>query len=376
METPESHHTLSIVVPTFREAANIPVLARRLNEALGRSGIEWELLLVDDDSNDGSGAVVEQLAERLPVRMTVRREASRDLSLSVLKGMQLARFDRLVVMDADLSHPPERIIDLLEALDDGCDMALGSRYASGGTLDRAWSIGRFVTSRLATALAKPLTHCSDPMSGFFAVDRRRLPDTRRLRPVGYKIALELMVRGSLRVKEVPIGFSERAAGASKMNAQQWINTARHLHRLYRHRFGGWARALWFAAVGASGFLVDVVCYLGLQWAGVNHQAARALSFWPAASWNWALHRRITFRERPRRPPTQQWAEFLVASLAGLCVNLGSYLALTGWIDFFDRHRLLALTGGVALGGAINFLTSALIVYRRQAAPQADALRRR
>ena len=367
METPNPHGTLSVVVPTFREAANLPALAERLNDALGESGIEWELLLVDDDSNDGSEAIAEELAKRLPVRMAVRREARRDLSLSVLEGMRLARFDRLVVMDADLSHPPERIIDLLEALDDGCDLALGSRYAAGGTLDRAWSLWRFLTSRLATALAQPLTHCADPMSGFFATDRRRLPDAGRLRPIGYKIALELMVRGSLRVKEVPIGFSDRAAGASKMNARQWISTARHLHRLYRHRFGGWARALWFGVVGASGFLVDVAFYLGLQWAGVNHQVARALSFWPAASWNWALHRRITFRERPRRPRTQQWAEFLAASLAGLGVNLGSYLALTAWIDFFDRHRLLALTCGVALGGAVNFLTSALYVYRRQAA---------
>lgn len=366
METPHPHGTLSVVVPTFREAANLPALAERLNEALRESGIEWELLLVDDDSNDGSEAIVQELAERLPMRITVRRNASRDLSLSVLEGVRLARFDRLVVMDADLSHPPERIIDLLEALNDGCDLALGSRYAAGGTLDRAWSLWRFLTSRLATALAQPLTHCADPMSGFFATDRRRLPDAHQLRPIGYKIALELMVRGSLRVKEVPIGFSDRAAGASKMNARQWISTARHLHRLYRHRFGGWARALWFGAVGASGFLVDVAFYLGLQWAGVNHQVARALSFWPAASWNWALHRRITFRERPRRPRTQQWAEFLAASLAGLGVNLGSYLALTAWIDFFDRHRLLALTCGVALGGAVNFLTSALYVYRRQA----------
>ena len=366
METPKPHRALSVVVPTFREAANIPALAERLNEALGETGMEWELLLVDDDSNDGSEAIVQALAKRLPVRMTVRRAASRDLSLSVLEGVRLARFDRLVVMDADLSHPPERIIDLLRVLDDGCDLALGSRYAAGGTLDRAWSLWRFLTSRLATVLAQPLTHCSDPMSGFFATDRRRLPDARQLRPIGYKIALELMVRGRLRVQEVPIGFSDRAAGASKMNARQLINTARHLHRLYRHRFGGWARALWFGAVGASGFLVDVAFYLGLQWAGINHQLARALSFWPAASWNWALHRRITFRERPRRPRTQQWAEFLAASLAGLGVNLGTYFALTGWIEFFDRHRLLALTCGVALGGAVNFLTSALYVYRRSA----------
>ena len=374
METSNLPQALSIVVPTFREAANIPTLAERLDAALGETGIEWELLLVDDDSDDGSDAVAEALAKRLPVRMAVRREATRDLSLSVLEGLRLARFDQLVVMDADLSHPPERIIDLLRALDDDCDLVLGSRYASGGAVDRAWSPWRFLTSRLATSLALPLAPCSDPMTGFFATDRRRLPDARQLRPIGYKIALELMVRGRLRVKEVPIGFSDRASGASKMNWRQWINYVRHLHRLYRHQFGGWARALWFGVVGASGFLLDVACYLGLQWAGVNHQAARVLSFWPAVSWNWALHRGITFRERPRRPRARQWAEFVAASLAGFAVNVGSYLALTGWTDFFERHRLLALTCGAALGGAVNFLTSALYVYRRQATsmPKPDA----
>ena len=228
----------SIVVPTFREAANIPLLARRVHAALSEAGIDWELILVDDASNDGSDAIVAELAGRLPVRMQTRRERPRDLSRSVLQGVRLARFDRLVVMDADLSHPPERIVDLLSGLDAECDMVVGSRYAPGGRVDRCWSRRRRLSSRVATWLARPLVSCADPLSGFFAIDRRSLPEPARLRPVGYKIALELMVRGRLRVKEVPICFCDRGLGTSKLGWRRQLDFLRHLCCLYRFRFGG------------------------------------------------------------------------------------------------------------------------------------------
>lgn len=232
IERTDRQRVLSIVVPTFREAANIPVLAERIHEALSDSGIEWELILVDDDSNDGSEEIVADVSQRLPVRMVTRRQRHRDLSLSVIEGIRLCRFDTLVVMDADLSHQPEHIVDLLEALHDDCDMVLGSRYAPGGCVDRSWSLYRVMNSRLATWLARPLVDCADPMTGFFATRRSALPDLSTLRPVGYKIALELMVRGRLRVREVPIDFRDRNVGVSKMNWRQQINAVRHLFRLY------------------------------------------------------------------------------------------------------------------------------------------------
>ena len=237
LESPGRRQTVSIVVPTFREAANIPPLAERIHAALSDSGIAWELLLIDDNSEDGSEAVVAELARRLPVRLVTRRQLPRDLSLSVIEGIRLCRFDRLVVMDADLSHPPERIADLLASLDADCDMVVGSRYAPGGLIDRIWSPWRLLNSRVATSLAFPLVSCSDPMSGFFATDRRVLPDLQRLQPIGYKIALELMVRGKLRVKELPIDFRDRSIGSSKMNWGQQLNFLRHLCRLYRYKFG-------------------------------------------------------------------------------------------------------------------------------------------
>lgn len=225
----------SIVVPTFRESPGLGALVERVAEALADFGPDWEMLLVDDDSGDGTERIVADLARRAPVRLHVRRKAPRDLSRSVLLGIRLARFDTVVVMDADLSHPPERIPDLLAALDAGADLALGSRYAGGGAVDPGWSRARAWGSRCATLLARPLVSCADPLAGFFAADRRLLPDPGRLRPEGYKIALELMVRGRLRVAEVPIDFRNRGAGSSKMNTRVLAAYLRQLARLYAFR---------------------------------------------------------------------------------------------------------------------------------------------
>ncbi len=358
---------VSIVVPTYREAENIPALVSRIDGALSAVGIEWELILVDDDSDDGSKVVVDGLARSLPVRIEIRRSAVRDLSLSVLRGFDLARFDTLVVMDADLSHPPERIVDLLAALGDDCDMVLGSRYARGGAVARRWNLVDFANSRVATALARNLTNCSDPMSGFFAIQRHVLPDRASLHPIGYKIGLELMVRGGLRAREVPILFSTRVLGSSKTGWLQRINAIRHFCRLYVFKYGGAARALLFGLVGATGLAVDIAVYFGLTSLGLEHRLARLLSFWPAVSWNWLLNRGFTFGERPTRPRDQQWAKFAVASLVGLGANVGSYTILTTYVTVFDRYRIVALLCGVALGCALNFTTATLYVYRRHAA---------
>ena len=381
---------MSVVVPTFREAAGLAALVERLVGALAGCGWEWELLLVDDDSDDGTERIVGELTRTAPVRLHVRRGVARDLSRSVLLGIRLARFDRVVVMDADLSHPPERIARLLAALDAGAELALGSRYGAGGSVDPSWSPPRRLGSRLATALARPLVSCGDPLSGFFAVDRRILPAADRLRPGGYKIALELMVRGRLRVAEVPIDFRDRSTGASKMNLRVLAAYLGQLARLYafrvrrgsgrgrgQRRVGRFARRLAaFGAVGASGFALDVACYVGLQWVGLDHRLARAISFWPAVTWNWFANRRVTFGDFPPDRRVPQWGRFVLASLAGLIANAGGYAALTTFLPWFDAHRWVALVAGVGLGAILNFALAAGYVFRAEGAAVRDGARRR
>ena len=245
----ENTRGVSIVAPTFREAGNLVHLARRIETTMAAPGLPWELILSDDDSDDGTQALARKLAESLPVRLHVRRNRPRDLSRAVLDGLALARFDRLVVLDADLSHPPEQIPDLLELLDDGADMAVGSRYAPGGRIEGPWSRRRSLNSRLATLLARPLVRCSDPMSGFFALRRGSLPPLCRLDPTGFKIGLELMVRGGLSVRDVPIRFGQRFEGSSKLTWRQQVAYLRHLLRLYRFRYGVGVRARGSSASG-------------------------------------------------------------------------------------------------------------------------------
>ena len=227
----------SIIVPTYREAPNIEPLVRRVFAGVADADIEAELIIVDDDSRDGTENIVESLRRDYPVRLIVRHD-DRGLSSAVIAGFTDARYDRLVVLDADLQHPPEMIPALLERLDRGdCDFVIGSRYARGGAIGSDWPFLRRLASRAATLLARPLVPLSDPMSGFFALHRRTWEKAARIDPIGYKIALELYVKGGCRrPAEVPIEFATRHAGQSKLSLGEQVRYLRHLSRLYRFRF--------------------------------------------------------------------------------------------------------------------------------------------
>ncbi len=354
---------VSFVVPTFREAANIRSLTTRLASAMAGNGIQWELVLVDDDSADGTEHVTSDLARTLPVRLEIRRELPRDLSLAVLRGFQVARYERIVVMDADLSHPPEIALELLDALDSGFDMAVGSRYAEGGSLDPNSTLGNLLNSQLATGLARPLARCADPLSGFFAIRRSALPARCRLRPVGYKIGLELLVRGRLLVKEVPIRFAARQAGQSKTNWKQRYKFLVHLGRLYRARQVGVARALGAAIVPAGALALDMTAYLALTRALPSHDVGRLLAACLATAWTWAVQRLVNpWHGAPLAG--RHRGGILRPEHVRLLVSVGCYVALTASSELMDRHRLATLLLGVAAARAATFFTAAVRTYRR------------
>lgn len=221
---------VSVIVPTYNERANLPRLTERIFAAL--DPVASELIIVDDDSPDGTAELARQLAQRWPVRVIVRQH-ERGLATAVIAGLRAARGALCVVMDADLSHPPERIADLLAAMaDPQVQMAIGSRFVPGGKVDLHWPLHRRINSWLGRLLARPLTNVRDTMSGFFCVRRRDL-DLDALQPVGYKIALELIVRhGWTNIVEVPITFADRAAGRTKLDLTEHLRYLRHLGRLY------------------------------------------------------------------------------------------------------------------------------------------------
>ncbi|MGC9260799.1 MAG: polyprenol monophosphomannose synthase, partial [Phycisphaerae bacterium] len=209
---------VSVVVPTFREAENLPRLVPQVAAALETAGWRWEIIVVDDNSPDNTPAVLAQLAGQWPQFRYLIRKTVRGLSSAVLVGMAEARYDYLLVMDADLSHPPESIPALLDPLLHGqADFTIGSRYVAGGRTED-WGSFRWLNSAVATMLSRPLAHgVRDPMAGFFALPRRLYLAADQLNPIGYKIALELMVKCRVsKIIEVPIVFRNRLHGESKL----------------------------------------------------------------------------------------------------------------------------------------------------------------
>ena len=226
----------SIIVPTFREVEALPFLIDRVAKVRAENPSIAELLIVDDDSRDGTEALIAARPEPW-LKLIVRRE-DRGLSQAVLAGLYAATGEILVVMDADLSHPPESIAVMQKELRDGADFVVGSRYVSGGSTSDDWGVLRFINSWVATTMARPLTAITDPMSVFFALPRSVFERARDPSPLGYKIGLELLVRcGCKNVREVPIHFVNRVRGESKLTLKQQLLYVRHLMRLYRLKLG-------------------------------------------------------------------------------------------------------------------------------------------
>jgi len=233
---PDTPAAVSIIVPTYREQPNLRALVERTFRAVRDAGIEAEMIVVDDDSQDGTEETIRSLQADYPVRLIVRHE-ERGLATAVMAGMAAAQHDGFVVLDADLQHPPELIPALIRKLGEGDhDMVIGTRYG-GGAIDEDWPFARRLVSRVATLMARPLVRLSDPMSGFFAIPRSTWERAADLDPVGYKIALELYVKGRCsRPGDVPIQFAARAGGESKLSIAEQVRYVRHLFRLYRFRF--------------------------------------------------------------------------------------------------------------------------------------------
>lgn len=242
----------SIIIPTYREAPNIKTLIERIFAALSLQNREAEVVFVDDNSQDGIEEIVKELRGTFPITLIVRR-GERGLCSAVLEGFRRSHFEQLVVMDADLQHPPEMVPVMLERLERGdCDFVIASRYCSAGKIDREWPWLRRVISRLSSGLARPLAPLSDPMTGFFALHRSTWEQSAALRPVGYKIALELYVKGGCsRPAEVPIEFGVRYAGQSKANIREGLRFLHHLIRLYWFRYP-WLIVVLVLVVGLAG----------------------------------------------------------------------------------------------------------------------------
>jgi dolichol-phosphate mannosyltransferase len=228
---------LTMVVPTYNERDRLEELVTAVFRAANARGLSLEMVIVDDNSPDGTGAIADDLSKRFQLKV-VHRAGKLGLGTAVVEGFAAASADVVGVMDADFSHPPALVPDLYDAfVKTQADVVVGSRYIPGGSTPD-WPLRRRLLSRAACLLARGLSPIRDAASGFFLIRRELARDT-KIKAGGFKICLELVVRGrAARLVEVPYRFDDRELGASKMSTREAAGYLFQLRDLYWLRLTG------------------------------------------------------------------------------------------------------------------------------------------
>ena len=355
---------LSIIVPTFNESANIAELVRRIEETL--AGVAWEVIVVDDDSSDGTAEIVNRLARQDHRIRCIRRVGRRGLASACIEGFLSSSAPYLAVIDGDLQHDEALLSAMLEKLRSGdFDVVVGSRYLPGGGIGD-WSERRARLSRLSTVLAKKALRVvlSDPMSGFFALRSDVFHDlVRDLSGVGFKILLDIFATSGqpLRICELPYEFRARQAGESKADGMAALD---FVALLLQKRIGRFipSRFIYFSLVGGSGVGVHLaVLAIAFHGFALPFWLSQAVATLAAMVGNFTLNNLITYRDQ-RLSGLAWWRGLVLFSLAcgiGAIANVGvaSYIfgGGVGWLP--------AALAGIVVGTVWNYATTAFYVWR-------------
>jgi dolichol-phosphate mannosyltransferase len=360
----------SLIIPTYNEHKNIKTIVEKLSQLLdGSIPDDYELIVVDDDSSDRTWEVALSLTPDYPQLRVMRREHERGLSTAVIRGWQAARGEVLGVIDADLQHPPETLLQLLAEIQRGADLAAASRHvAEGGVSD--WSVIRRFLSRGAQTVGLVILpgvvgRVSDPMSGYFMV-RRSCIAGKMLNPAGYKILIEVLGRGDIRwIGEVGYVFQERQEGESKVTWKQYIEYLQHLVRL---RIARWpmGRFLRFGVVGFSGVFVDMgifyvlrtLLHFGLTRSAIFSSEVAIIS-------NFLLNDLWTFGDISKRQPgkrqrLKRLLKFNTICLMGLILNV---LLVNLMFNVFGMNEYLAKLIAIAAVTLWNFWINMKLSWR-------------
>jgi dolichol-phosphate mannosyltransferase len=359
---------VSLVVPTYNERESIGPLVKRAAAALESLALPFEIIVVDDDSPDGTWQLAEGLRQEFPMLRVIRRQHERGLARAVVRGWSEAGGELLLVMDGDLQHPPDVLPRIVQALrGNGADVAVASRHVAGGGVSR-WNVIRRALSWSASLAATwmlpgTLRTIRDPMSGYFGIRRSSIAAC-RLDPEGYKILLEVLARGRYDfVEEVPYTFIERQHGGSKLGLRQYAEFIVHLFRLAAHT-GELTRLLRFAAVGASGVIVNVGMLVFATSRGLHYLAAGGLAIETSIAWNFALNELWSFRDFAQRDPrlaarATRFLKFNLFCAGGALLNLAVLWGLTA-LAGLD----LLVSNFVGIGAAMvwNYGTNANVTW--------------
>ena len=358
-------YQLTVVSPTFNEKANIRPLVAKLDAAL--KGVAWQVIFVDDNSPDGTAEEVKAVAQTDPRVQCIRRVGRRGLAGAVIEGALASSAPVIAVIDADLQHDETLLPRMLHLIqDDEADLVVASRYLEPEGLDTGLSETRKQGSRLATWMGRQVlkNEVSDPVSGYFMARRGVWETTApRLGTEGFKILFDLLASlpDPIRVAELPYKFRDRLAGESKLDRRVVIE---YLSLILNKATGGMipTRAVMFALVGSTGFLVNVIVAMTLQ-------AMRApLAFWQvqllaafvAMTSNFAVNNAVTYFDRRKKGLAllTAYVRFCLLCSAGLFVNV----AVASFLE--DRLAMPAasLVIGAAFGAVWNYVTTAIAVW--------------
>lgn len=357
---------LTVILPTYNERENIPIVIDALREAL--RGVSWEVIVVDDDSPDGTSEVARALAEQDTRIRVIRRIGRRGLSGACLEGFLASSSRFVAVMDADMQHDEMLLPHMLSVMrGDAADLVVASRKVEGGDVGNGLSAIRKAGSGLANLLAERLlkVDLSDPMSGFFMVRREVVDDLApRLSTQGFKLLLDIVAsgKGRLRIRELPFVFRERRQGESKLDT---LVTFDYLGLLLSKFLGDLVsiRFLMFCLVGASGLLVHLAALraamLGLA---LDFLPAQIVATFVAMTSNFLLNNWLTYRDRRLKGPAMLWGllTFYLVCSVGVVANLG----VANLIYANQPVWWLAGTAGALMGAMWNYTASSILTWRK------------
>ncbi len=356
---------LTVVVPTFKERDNVPLVVERLDAVL--AGIAWEVVFVDDDSPDGTAAVARDIARRDPRVRVIQRIGRRGLSTALRRGRAVVAAPYFAVMDGDLQHDDRKLPEMFRRIQaENLDIVVGSRYVTGGDTAGLASSYRKWVSRSGGQAARLVLKAdlTDPMSGFFLMARPAFDETvRRLSQQGFKILLDLFVSAPrpLRFAEVACGFNARRHGESKLDTMAaWEFGSLLIDKLVGRYLP--LRFVIFALVGCTGVVVHLLV-LGLaNLVGLSFAVASGLAVLAAMTWNFVFNNIITYRDQRLRGPAflAGLASFYAIGAIGAIANVGIAQIV------FEQGRGWWLAGiaGALIGVIWNFTMSSFFTWRR------------
>ncbi len=356
---------LSIVVPTLNESENVPVLIAKLEETL--KGIEWEVIFVDDDSDDGTAELARQIGNTNRRVRCLQRIGRRGLSGACIEGMLASPAPYLAVMDADLQHDETllpKMLDILKAGD--TDVVIGSRYMEGGGFGD-WAESRQSISRFATSLGRLVMkiEVSDPMSGFFMLRKDAFHHTvRKLSGIGFKILLDILASSQrgLRIKELPFEFRTRIVGESKLDSMvAWEYVMMLLDKLIGHLVP--IRFALFSLVGLFGLGVHLavlaVVYKGF---GGNFALSQGIATMVAMTNNFVLNNTFTYRDKRLHGMSFLFGllSFYAVCGVGAIANIG----FAAYVYGVDESWWVAGVTGAMVGAVWNYAVSSVYTWRK------------